>query len=148
MPGGESTTISMLAERNQLLEPLTERVRGGMPTFGTCAGMLFLSAGATDGRTDQHYLGALDVDMARNAYGSQVESFETCLEVPAVGPEPMQCVFIRAPIVTRTSPQVEVLASFDGHPVICRQGAVLGCTFHPELSGDWRLHELFCREDY
>ena len=146
LPGGESTTISMMLDANGLTEPLAERLAGGMPTLGTCAGLLLLAAEVIDGRDDQRCFGALDVRARRNAYGPQTESFEAPLAVAALGPEPMTAIFIRSPIVERTGPGVEVLARLDGRAVLCRQGSAWGCTFHPELSGDLRLHRLFCEE--
>ena len=146
LPGGESTTISMMLDANGLAEPLAERLAGGMGVLGTCAGLLLLAAEITDGRDDQRCFGALDISARRNAYGPQTESFEAPLPVAVLGPEPMTAIFIRSPIVERTGPGVEVLAGLDGHPVLCRQGNVWGCTFHPELSGDLRLHRLFCEE--
>lgn len=146
IPGGESTTISMMLDANGLTEPLAERLAGGMSVLGTCAGLLLLASEVTDGREDQHCFGALDIDARRNAYGPQTESFEADLPIAALGPPPMAAIFIRSPIVERTGPGVEVLAHLDGHPVLCRQESVWGCTFHPELSGDTRLHRLFCEE--
>ena len=125
---------------------LAERLAGGMGVLGTCAGLLLLATEITDGRDDQRCFGALDISARRNAYGPQTESFEAPLPVAVLGPEPMTAIFIRSPIVERTGPDVEVLAGLDGHPVLCRQGNVWGCTFHPELSGDLRLHRLFCEE--
>ena len=144
LPGGESTTISMMLDANGLAEPLAERLAGGMAVLGTCAGLLLLAAEVTDGRDDQRCFGALDISARRNAYGPQTESFEAPLPVGALGPEPMAAIFIRSPIVERAGPDVEVLARLDGRPVLCRQGPIWGCTFHPELSGDLRLHRLFC----
>ena len=144
LPGGESTTMSMMLRANGLVEPLAERLAGGMGVLGTCAGLLLLAAEVTDGRDDQLCFGALDVAACRNAYGPQTESFEADLPVAVLGGLPLTAVFIRSPIVERTGPDVEVLARLDGHPVLCRQGDVLACTFHPELSGDLRLHRLFC----
>ena len=146
LPGGESTTISMMLDANGLTGPLAERLAGGMSTLGTCAGLLLLAAEVTDGRDDQHCFGALDISARRNAYGPQTESFEADLPIAPLGPSPMTAVFIRSPIVERVGPGVEVLARLDGHPVLCRQGRAWGCTFHPELSGDLRLHRLFCEE--
>lgn len=146
LPGGESTTISMMLDANGLTGPLAERLAGGMSTLGTCAGLLLLATEVTDGRDDQHCFGALDISARRNAYGPQTESFEADLPITALGPSPMTAVFIRSPIVERVGPGVEVLARLDGHPVLCRQGRAWGCTFHPELSGDLRLHRLFCEE--
>ena len=141
LPGGESTTISMLLQSSGLFEPVRERLADGMPAFGTCAGMILLAAAVLDGRPDQQTFAAVDIDVRRNAFGRQVDSFEAVLDVAGVGAVP--AVFIRAPFVERVGEGVEVLASVDGHPVVCRQGPVLVAAFHPELSGDLRLHELF-----
>ena len=147
LPGGESTTMSLLLESSGLLGPLRERLAEGMPAFGTCAGMILLSSEVLDGRPDQHVLGAIDIGVRRNAFGRQVDSFETDLDVEGLG-GPLHAVFIRAPVVERVGAGVEVLASVtfpDGssHPVVCRQGPVLVAAFHPELSGDLRLHREF-----
>lgn len=141
LPGGESTTVSLLLQSSQLFDPIAERLADGMPAFGTCAGMILLAASVLDGRPDQRSFGALDIDVRRNAFGRQVDSFEADLEVAGVGTVP--AVFIRAPFVERVGERVEVLATVDGHAVVCRQGAVLAAAFHPELSGDLRLHDLF-----
>jgi pyridoxal 5'-phosphate synthase pdxT subunit len=157
LPGGESTTISLLLESSGLLEPLRERLGGGMPALGTCAGMILLAREILDGRPDQHCLGALDISVRRNAFGRQRESFEADLEVTGLevtGLEmagrsgPLHAVFVRAPVVERIGPEVEVLATVTmgggaKRPVVCRQGPVLVSAFHPELSGDPRLHQLF-----
>ena len=139
VPGGESTTIGKLAERFGLLEPLRRRIAEGLPTLGTCAGMIFL-AGATTG-PDQPQLGVLDVVVERNAFGRQVASFEADLAVTGFD-GPMRAVFIRAPWIEKAGKEVEVLAAVDGHPVVVRQGNVLATSFHPELTGDRRLHRL------
>ena len=146
-PGGESTTISLLLESSGLLGPLRERLRLGMPALGTCAGMILLAQEVLDGRPDQHCLGAIDISVRRNAFGRQRESFEADLLVDGLS-APLHAVFIRAPVVERVGDGVEVLASVtlpDGaeKPVVCRQGNVLVCSFHPELAGDPRLHEAF-----
>jgi len=140
VPGGESTTLGALAERYHLLEPLRAAIAGGLPTLGTCAGMILL-AGATVGSPPQPQLGVLDVVVERNAFGRQVASFEADLEVRGFD-HPMRAVFIRAPWVRGTGPGVEVLAAVDGHPVMVRQGNLLGTSFHPELTGDLRIHRL------
>ena len=145
IPGGESTTISMLLESSGLLGPLVERLRLGMPAFGTCAGMILLATEVLDGRPDQHQLGALDIAVRRNAFGRQVESFESDLPVPELGGT-FPAVFIRAPIVERAGAPVEVLAELDGRPVLCRQARVWAAAFHPELSGDFRLHRRFLED--
>jgi len=144
LPGGESTTMSMLLESSGLFDPIAARLDDGMPAFGTCAGMILLSEVVLDGRPDQRSFGVIDIAVRRNAFGRQVDSFETELEVHGTGLVP--AVFIRAPYVERVGDDVEVLARVDDHPVLCRQGHVLAAAFHPELSGDLRLHELFLRE--
>ncbi|MGI8983978.1 MAG: pyridoxal 5'-phosphate synthase glutaminase subunit PdxT [Acidimicrobiales bacterium] len=148
LPGGESTTMSKLLDLSGLFDPLAELLEAGMPAFGTCAGLILLSAHILDGRADQRGFGVLDVDVRRNAMGRQVHSFEAPLEVAgldaaglAAGDFP--AVFIRAPVVERVGAGVEVLSTIDGVPVLCRQGPLLGAAFHPELSDDLRLHELF-----
>ena len=149
LPGGESTTISLLLQSSGLFEPMAERVRDGMPAFGTCAGMILLADEVLDGRPDQRSLAAIDVAVRRNAFGRQVDSFEAPVEVAHVPGGPVEAVFIRAPVVERVGEDVEVLASLPHpgtgapRPVVCRQGPVLVAAFHPELSGDLRLHELF-----
>jgi 5'-phosphate synthase pdxT subunit len=140
IPGGESTTIGSLAGRYGLLEPLRRAVAGGLPTLGTCAGMILLASGTTGGQ-EQPQLGVLDLVVDRNAFGRQVESFEADLEVAGMKGA-VHGVFIRAPRVERAGPGVEVLASVDGHPVMVRQGHVLAAAFHPELTGDLRVHRL------
>lgn len=152
LPGGESTTMSLLLESSGLLEPLRSRLASGMPAFGTCAGMILLASEVVDGRADQHALAAIDISVRRNAFGRQVDSFETDLDVDGLGGDgldgPLHAVFIRAPVVERVGAGVEVLASVEfpdgsSHPVVCRQGAVLVAAFHPEISGDLRLHREF-----
>jgi 5'-phosphate synthase pdxT subunit len=140
VPGGESTAIGLLAKRQGLLEPLRRALAGGLPTLGTCAGMIFL-AGGTAGGGEQAQLGVLDVVVERNAFGRQVASFETDLAVEGMA-EPVHAVFIRAPRVQRAGPEVQVLASVDGHPVMVRQGNLLATAFHPELTEDLRIHKL------
>lgn len=146
LPGGESTTMSMLLASSGLHEPLAARLAAGLPALGTCAGMILLGAEILDGRPDQRCFGAVDISVRRNAFGRQIDSFEADLELADVAGGPFRAVFIRAPFVERTGPQVEVLATVDGHPVLCRQGAVTVAAFHPELSGDLRLHERFLKE--
>ena len=142
VPGGESTVISMLLERSGLLGPLRCRLDDGLPVLGTCAGMILLASDIVDGRADQHALGVIDISVRRNAYGTQIDSFEADLEVCGLG-SPFHGVFIRAPVVERAGPSVEVLSSLDGRPVLCRSGAATAAAFHPELSGDPRLHARF-----
>jgi 5'-phosphate synthase pdxT subunit len=144
LPGGESSAMSKLLALNGLFEPLKERLDRGMPALGTCAGMILLASGILDGRSDQRSFGAIDIDVRRNAFGRQNDSFETDLEIAVLGAVPIHAVFIRAPIVERTGPAVEVLATIDdGRPVACRQGAVIVTSFHPELADDLRMLELF-----
>jgi 5'-phosphate synthase pdxT subunit len=143
LPGGESTTMSLLLESSGLFDPVAERLAAGMPAFGTCAGMILLAGEVLDGRPDQRSFGVIDLGVRRNAFGRQIDSFEADLDVAGVAGGPFRAVFIRAPFVERTGPGVEVLASVDGHPVLCREGPVLTAAFHPELSGDLRLHQLF-----
>lgn len=136
--------MHMLLDHNELREPLQDRVRSGMPTFGTCAGMILLAGEVIDGRPDQKPLGHIELTVQRNGYGRQLASFETDLEVTALDGPAFHGIFIRAPVVTEVGSTTEVLAEHDGHPVLCRQGNVLVASFHPELSTDRRLHELFC----
>jgi pyridoxal 5'-phosphate synthase pdxT subunit len=145
LPGGESTTMSLLLESTELFEPIAARLADGMPVFGTCAGMILLAEEVLDGRPDQRFFGAIDITVRRNAFGRQVDSFETELPVRDLEREgePFDAVFIRAPFVERAGTGVDVLASVDGHPVLCRSGAVLVAAFHPELSNDLRVHQLF-----
>lgn len=144
IPGGESTTMTLLMDRMGLLEPVREAIGGGLPTLGTCAGMILLSNRVTDGMDGQAGLGLLDISVRRNGYGRQVESFEADLEVTGLDGPAFPGVFIRAPLV-EDSGSAQVLASYDGHPVAVRQGNILALCFHPELSGDLRLHKEFIR---
>jgi 5'-phosphate synthase pdxT subunit len=146
LPGGESTTIGRLLTTSDLLDPLRSRLAAGLPTFGTCAGLILLAREVYGGRPDQPLLAALDVAVARNAYGTQLESFEAPLAIAELGTEPFPGVFIRAPVVARAGPAVVVAAEHEGHPVFIRQGNVWASTFHPELSGDLRLHRRFLGE--
>jgi 5'-phosphate synthase pdxT subunit len=143
IPGGESTTISMLLESSGLFDQLADQLADGLPVFGTCAGMILLADEILDGRGDQRCFGAIDIEVRRNAFGRQVDSFEADLDVAGLDDPPFRAVFIRAPIVERTGPDVEVLAAVGGRPVLCRRGEVLVAAFHPELGDDPRLHELF-----
>ncbi len=144
IPGGESTTMTMLMERMGLLDAVERSVRSGLPTLGTCAGMIVLSDRVTDGRAGQAVLGALDIGVRRNGYGRQVDSFEAHLEVLGLVGGPFPGVFIRAPLVEDVG-DAEVLAEHEGRPVAVRQGRVMALAFHPELSGDLRLHREFLR---
>ncbi len=152
LPGGESTTLSLLLESSQMFEPLADAIATGLPVFGTCAGLVLLASEVRGGRPDQRSFAALDCSVLRNGYGRQNESFETAIEVVAAlgaeGPS-MPAVFIRAPLIERVGEGVEVLARTatpnDPEPraVVLRQGNVLASAFHPELTGDRRLHRLF-----
>jgi 5'-phosphate synthase pdxT subunit len=146
LPGGESTTMSMLLESSGLFDAVADRLAGGMPAFGTCAGMILLGRDVLDGRPDQRSWGAIDIGVRRNAFGRQVDSFEADLAVEGVDGPPVHAVFIRAPVVDRVGDGVEVLASVAGRPVLVRQGAALAAAFHPELGDDARLHELFLHQ--
>jgi 5'-phosphate synthase pdxT subunit len=146
LPGGESTTLSMLLESSGLFEPLAARLAGGMPALGTCAGMILLGREILDGRDDQRCFDAIDIAVRRNAFGRQVDSFESDIDVSGVDGGPVHAVFIRAPVVEAVGTGVEVLAAVDGRPVLCRQGPVLVAAFHPELGDDPRLHEFFVDE--
>jgi 5'-phosphate synthase pdxT subunit len=143
LPGGESTTQGMLLERYGLMEPLRRRTVEGMPVLGTCTGLILLAREIAG--SEQPRIGALDVTVRRNAYGRQVDSFEADIPVPALGEVPMRAVFIRAPVIERVGPEVEVLASVEDRPVLVRQGGILGCAFHPELTEDTRIHESLVR---
>lgn len=142
IPGGESSTMSMQLQRAGLREPLEDRLAGGMPAFGTCAGAILLGREILDGRPDQQPFGAIDLVVRRNGYGRQVDSFEA--EILLAGdPVPMEATFIRAPLIEAVGDGVEVLASIGGHPVVCAGSTILASTFHPELGTDTRLHERF-----
>lgn len=142
LPGGESTTMAKLARTFDLLDPLRQRVKDGMPTFGTCAGMILLADRIRDGIEGQETIGGLDVTVRRNAFGRQVDSFEA--DLPFGGLDaPVHAVFIRAPWVEEVGAGVEVLASAEGHPVAVRQGHLMATSFHPEVDGDGRVHRLF-----
>jgi 5'-phosphate synthase pdxT subunit len=143
IPGGESTTMSKLAVTFGLMEPLRERVRAGLPTYGTCAGMIMLANKLLDGRDDQETLGAIDMIVRRNAFGRQNESFEATVDVAGIAGGPVEGVFIRAPWVESVGGDVEVLATHGEHIVAVRQGSVLATSFHPELTGDHRVHRFF-----
>ncbi|NXY97609.1 pyridoxal 5'-phosphate synthase glutaminase subunit PdxT [Streptomyces sp. BR123] len=143
IPGGESTTMSKLAVLFGMLEPLRERVRSGMPVYGTCAGMIMLADKLLGGRDDQETLGGVDMIVRRNAFGRQNESFEAAIDFAGIEGGPVEGVFIRAPWVESVGAQAEVLATYDGHTVAVRQGNVLATSFHPELTGDHRVHAYF-----
>ncbi|MCR8671298.1 pyridoxal 5'-phosphate synthase glutaminase subunit PdxT [Agrococcus sp. HG114] len=143
LPGGESSVIDRLARQFEVREPIIARIQAGMPVLGTCAGLILLADRILDGLPTQLPFGGLDVDVRRNAFGSQVDSFETALEVPALGEEPVRATFIRAPVVERVGAGVEVLAAVDDRVVAVEQGALLGIAFHPEVSGEQRFHRRF-----
>ncbi|MFW0794554.1 pyridoxal 5'-phosphate synthase glutaminase subunit PdxT [Gordonia sp. CPCC 205515] len=152
LPGGESTTMSKLLETFELFDPLQQRLAAGLPAYGSCAGMILLASTILDTRPDARHLDALDITVRRNAFGRQVESFETDLDVVGITDEPgaqrMRAVFIRAPWVESVTPDVEVLAQVPDGPaagriVAVRQGRVLATSFHPEVTGDRRVHEYF-----
>jgi 5'-phosphate synthase pdxT subunit len=148
IPGGESTTIAKLAVAFELLEPLRTRIAGGMPAYGSCAGMILLADRVLDGVEGQQTLGGLDVTVRRNAFGRQVDSFEETIAVTGVPGGPFHAVFIRAPWVESVGPGVEVLGTVEAGPaagriVAVRQGGLLATSFHPELAGDARVHALF-----
>ena len=142
LPGGESTTMSMLLDSSGLHDAVADRITSGMPVLGTCAGMILLARHVADGRPDQRSFAAIEIDVLRNGYGRQVDSFEADLDVAGLD-EPFHGVFIRAPVVEWVGDGVEVLGTVDGRPVLCRQGAVVVASFHPEMPGDGRIHGWF-----
>jgi 5'-phosphate synthase pdxT subunit len=151
IPGGESTTMVKLARSFDLFEPIRQRIKEGLPVFGTCAGMIMLADRVEDGTADQETLGGLDITVRRNAFGRQVDSFEGDLEFAGLA-EPVHAVFIRAPWVETAGPEVEVLARTDdvsapgpaaGRIVAVRQGSLMATSFHPEVDGDGRIHRQF-----
>ena len=144
LPGGESTTMTMLMERVNLLEPLRAAIAKGLPTLATCAGMIVLARDVTDGMANQRGLGLLDIAVRRNGYGRQVDSFEADLEVAGLEGRKFPGVFIRSPLVESTG-TTEVVATHDGRAVAVRHGNILALCFHPELTGDRRLHQEFVR---
>ncbi|MFJ3090247.1 pyridoxal 5'-phosphate synthase glutaminase subunit PdxT [Streptomyces sp. NPDC086838] len=143
LPGGESTTMSKLAALFGMLEPLRERIAAGMPVYGTCAGMILLADKIIDPRSGQETLGGIDMIVRRNAFGRQNESFEAAVEVAGIDGGPVEGVFIRAPWVESVGAGAEVVAEHDGHIVAVRQQNALATSFHPELTGDHRLHAYF-----
>ena len=151
IPGGESTTMSKLAVAFELMEPLREALRLGLPAYGSCAGMIMLADRLVDPRSDQETIGGLDVLVRRNAFGRQVDSFEADLHAPKIaGTDPMRAVFIRAPWVESVGPAVDVLARVESGPAVGRIVAVqhanvMATSFHPEITGDHRVHEYFVR---
>ncbi|MET9531791.1 pyridoxal 5'-phosphate synthase glutaminase subunit PdxT [Streptomyces sp. NPDC006649] len=143
LPGGESTTMSKLATLFGMLEPLRERIGSGLPVYGTCAGMIMLADKILDPRSGQGTFGGIDMIVRRNAFGRQNESFEAAVEIPEIDGGPVEGVFIRAPWVESVGARVQVLAEHGGHIVAVRQGRVLATSFHPELTGDHRVHRYF-----
>ena len=142
MPGGESTTMSHLLQTSGLFDAIDARLKQGMPVFGTCAGMILLAKGVLDGRSDQRSFGAIDIDVKRNAYGRQIDSFETDIALDGLV-EDFHAVFIRAPQIARIGDDVAVLARHNEDVVLARQGSVMVASFHPELTNDARIHSMF-----
>ena len=142
LPGGESTAIANLARSFEIFDPLKSRIASGMPVYGSCAGMILLADRVLDAAIGQETFGGLDITVRRNAFGRQVDSFEADLDFKGITNPPVRAVFIRAPWVESVGPEVEVLATFD-HAVAVRQGALLTTSFHPELTGDNRIHRFF-----
>jgi pyridoxal 5'-phosphate synthase pdxT subunit len=142
LPGGESTTIGKLLDRYGLLEPIAQRARAGFPLFGTCAGVILMASEITGPDAAPHRLDVMDISVRRNAYGRQIDSFETAIDITGYD-EPLDAVFIRAPVIERCGPDVEILATVDDDPVLVRQGRLLGATFHPEMTGEVRVHRMF-----
>ena len=143
IPGGESSTLWRLAVAFDLLEPVRKLIAEGMPAFGSCAGMIMLADGLVDGVEGQQTFGGIDMTVRRNAFGRQVDSFERPVVLDGLGGEPYHAVFIRAPWVERAGPEVSVLGADGGRIVAVRQGSLLATAFHPELTPDRRVHELF-----
>lgn len=141
IPGGESTSIGKLLRQYDLIEPIRERVAQGMPVFGTCAGMIVMANRITG--EDVTHLGIMDVEVRRNSFGRQRESFETDLDIPVIGEEPFPAVFIRAPHIEAVGPSVKVLSTYNDRIVAVQQDNLLALSFHPELTGDNRLHAYF-----
>ncbi len=139
LPGGESTTIAKMAVRFGMFDPLRSAIDDGLPVYGTCAGMILLASPISD--SDQPVIGALDVVVKRNAFGRQNESFEAPVDVDGLD-SPFDAVFIRAPWIEKVGADVEVLAAIDDHPVMVRQAMILATSFHPELTGDRRIHQM------
>jgi 5'-phosphate synthase pdxT subunit len=142
VPGGESTTIGKLLDRFGLLDPIVERAKTGMAMFGTCAGAILMAKDIVGRDEAPHRFDLLDVSVRRNAYGRQIDSFEADLDVGGLD-ETVRAVFIRAPVIETVGTEVEVLASYEDHPVLVREGNLWASTFHPEMTDDHRLHELF-----
>ena len=147
IPGGESSVMDKLARSFDLFEPLKATIAAGLPVYGTCAGLIMIADTVLDSITGQQSLGGLHVSVRRNAFGSQLDSFETDIDIPALGEPPVHAVFIRAPVVESVGDDVTVLAALaDGRIVAVEQGPLLGTSFHPEITGDTRFHEYFLRK--
>ncbi len=144
IPGGESSVIDKLARAFGVADAVKARIRGGMPVYGTCAGLIMIADRVLDGIRGQESFGGLDVSVRRNAFGSQTESFEADLDVPVLGDPPMHAVFIRAPVVAELGPKATALAALaDGTVVAVEQGDLIGTSFHPEMTADYRFHQYF-----
>ena len=144
IPGGESSVMDKLSRTFGLADPLKDAIAGGLPVYGTCAGLIMLADSILEGIVGQQTIGGLDVAVRRNAFGSQLDSFETDLDIPVLGDEPLHAVFIRAPIVETVGPRATALAELeDGRVVAVEQGNLLGTSFHPEVTGDIRFHAYF-----
>lgn len=148
LPGGESTTMDKLLRAFELMDPLRAAIRNGLPAYGSCAGMILLAERIIDGRGDQQTIGGMDITVRRNAFGRQVDSFESSVHIPWVGAQPFRAVFIRAPWVEETGAQVEVLGRVESGPAVgrivaVRQGNIIATSFHPEVTADYRLHDAF-----
>lgn len=144
IPGGESSVMDKLSRTFHLREPLIKAIQSGLPVYGTCAGMIMLSKNILDGIKGQQSLGAIDIDVRRNAFGSQLDSFEVDLPIPVLGEPPLHAVFIRAPVIERIGEGVEKIATLaDGRVVAAEQGQILVTSFHPEMTEDHRFHKYF-----
>lgn len=146
LPGGESTTIAQLAEFFGLYQPIRDRITAGMPVYGSCAGMILLADSVLDAKEGQKTFGGLDITVRRNAFGRQVDSFESDIAFADGSDELMRAIFIRAPWVEKIGVGVQVLASIDSHPIAVRSNNILATAFHPELTGDHRIHRYFIEE--
>ncbi|CAB5042713.1 MAG: pyridoxal 5'-phosphate synthase glutaminase subunit PdxT [Actinobacteria bacterium] len=146
IPGGESTTISQLAKSFDLFQPIRDRISHGMPVYGSCAGMILLADHILDAKADQESFGGLDITVRRNAFGRQVDSFESDIAFADGTPTPVSAVFIRAPWIEKIGSGIEILAEVDAHPVAVRSKSILATSFHPELTGDHRIHRYFIEE--
>ena len=146
LPGGESTTIAQLAESFGIFDQIKDRISAGMPVYGSCAGMILLANEILDAKEGQKSFGGLDITVRRNAFGRQVDSFESDIEFNDGSKDPVHAVFIRAPWVERVGQAVQVLAAVDKHPVAVRSERLLATSFHPELTGDYRIHRYFIEE--